>query len=68
MTREEIKQLVKTTFAWELVGESGSVIEGEEELVDAMVAAYNRAIDDAVELLNNSPEYDIHAALKLKIK
>ena len=38
-----------------------------EELNRAIVEAYNRGIDDSVELLDDNPEYDIQAVYKLKI-
>lgn len=31
---QKIRERLKHTFAWELVGESGSVREGEEELIN----------------------------------
>ena len=50
-TRSDLEKIIKETWGWECVGESGwesgSVKEGEQELVDAMVAAYNRGIEDA---------------------
>lgn len=37
------------------------------EVIKAMQIAYNKAIDDALALLDTNPEFDIHAIKSLKI-
>lgn len=38
-----------------------------QEVVNAMIAAYNRGIEDSVELLQDHPSFDVEACYKLKI-
>lgn len=39
-----------------------------EDVSKLVVAAYNRGIDDSVELLQDNVEYDVEACYKLKIR
>jgi hypothetical protein len=58
MTREELAN-------W--YGKASPPYYDQEALDDAMVAAYNRGLEDAVELLQDNPDYDVEAARKLRI-
>ena len=62
MSKEELKELLKPTFAYDTLGETGSFTEGVDELVDVLVAAYNKAIDDAVNELSK-PENQIELGI-----
>lgn len=63
MTKAELEQILKHTFAWDLIGESGSVKEGQEELLNCMVEAYNKGVGDAIKVAKDS-----HTALEIEMK
>ena len=61
MTKAELEQIIDRQIAINYQTLNRGVV------LEAMVEAYNQAIDDSVELLDDNPEYDIQAVYKLKI-
>lgn len=45
--KEAFKAKLSPTFAWDLLGESGSPQEGREELINVLVSVHNDAIESA---------------------
>jgi hypothetical protein len=64
MTKAELEQILTTSLKDIHFMRSDQTYEG---VLNCMVEAYNRAIDDSVEYLDDNPEYDIQAVYKLKI-
>jgi hypothetical protein len=66
MKREDIVDAV--VFKVNRYGDEGNATWSSKELENAMVAAYNRAIEDAIELYGPYPRYDKPGLEELKIK
>lgn len=75
MTRKDLEKMINLTFAWDLLGESGSPEEGREELLNVLERLYNQTIDDSISVYMRSSYYTtdkeikgLEEVLKLKIK
>ena len=64
MTKAELEQILKANLKDIHFRRPDETYEG---VLNCMVDAYNRGLEDAVELLDDNPEYDIQAVYKLKI-
>ncbi len=55
MTVEKLRSRVRGSFAWNLLGESGSPLEGRKELMEILISVHNDAIDLArLSLISNT--------------
>jgi len=64
---EEFKAKLNKTFAWDLLGESGSPAEGRAELLQVLASVHDEAITAAHDAIFSTIDESRANVLKLKI-
>lgn len=68
--RKHIKEYIKNDFPASVLDQKVDIFlclkEEKEAILSAMKEVYNQALDDAIEYLDDNPEYDIQAIENLR--